>query len=112
METIEANYIYRTEQFTFSGSILQNDTRNLGRFFQTFEPPEKLITTFDNSGELKSKGIELISSCQQNDQFLFEFSSTYVDIDDVKNNVEVGNSPELLWKAMASYEFNTLVFHS
>jgi len=107
IETYEINYLYVKPNLSLSLSLFHNNINNLSRGFQIFNHDTGEVDSFfDDSGELVTQGIELITRFALNENFLFDISGTYVNVEDTKNNIDPGNAPELLFKARASWHKN------
>jgi len=111
IETYELNYIYTQSNFMISSSFFRNDINNLARGFQIFNSDTGEVDTFfDDSGELVTHGVELITQLKFQSGLSFDLSGTYVNVEDTKNEIDPGYVPELLFKFKTAWEYNEYIF--
>ena len=103
--TWELNYLSRFERGSLQLSLFENRTDHLLRKTQFLNPAtgryEKLI---DNSGRLRTRGVELIARLRPMRGLDWSFSASWQDTDDLENTgIAPGYSPHWLLKSQLSY---------
>ncbi len=110
-ETLEANYLYLSDNYYCSFSLFNNSLDHLLVPVLEEEEDGGVQTTEDTSGRISTFGTELILNINLTDDWMCEAGITYQETKDRNNNnLEVAYSPELLAHLKTTYRYKKTTF--
>ena len=103
--TWEANWLSRFDHGTLQLGLFQNRTDHLLRKTQFLDPASgQYRKRLDNSGRLRTRGVELIARLRPLRGLDWSFSASWQNSDDLENSgIAPGYSPHWLLKSQLSY---------
>ena len=101
--TSEFNYLFSRKDLIVSFSLFRNESKNLGRFFQTYSEENGFETVAIYSGQLEAQGSEFWIEYKPLQTIKVNVSVTYVEVEDKNTDAAVGNSPRFLYKMKISH---------
>ena len=118
IENLDLQYLHSTQSSSISTTLFYNTVKNLERSTLRLVPdpqnPGESLSEVrtDNSGGLKSHGLELIYNHQVTPQFGYNLSFSYQATTDSNNpNIEPGYSPNWLGKFDITHQLNSLTLN-
>lgn len=94
---------------TTNVSIFRNIMNNLLLETMITDSKGNFVLIQENAGKMDTTGLEFTLQVRPAKNFNLELSTTYQNSKDKRDkfeNIEIGNSPKLLWYGKISYNFN------
>ena len=109
IQTLEAAYTLTRPRWMLSAGVFQNRLSELARTIQRIDPQTGLyITVDDNSGQWRTRGLELIGEAGPAPGLSLRASLTWQQTEDRRSGIDPGYSPALLAKLKAAWTRRTL----
>ena len=111
IQTLEANYTLTRPRGMFSVGLFQNRLCQLVRTIQRVDPETGLYANVDdNSGQWRTRGLELIGEARPLPGLNFGVSLTWQQTEDQASGIDPGYSPALLVKLKASWDSGPMTY--